>query len=703
MSEPPIRVLLIEDDEDDYILLRDLLGDLPERRFTLDWASSYEAGREAVRGEGHDVCLLDYRLGERDGLELLREILGEGLRLPVIVITGQGDRATDMEAMRAGAADYLVKGRFDASVLERAIRYAVEHFRTLQALRLSEARYALAARAANDGLWDWDLLSGKVYFSPRWKAMVGAPAGEADDPETWFHRVHPEDLPGVRTDLEYHWEGLTPHFQNEHRMRHADGSWRWMLTRGLAVRDAAGRTVRMAGSQTDITERKAAAEQLIHDAFHDGLTGLPNRALFMDRLAVALARTRRSEDRFAVLLLDLDRFEVVVDSLGHGATDLLLKSLAARLLRRLGPGDTLARPGGDQFLVLLEGLQDHAGATRAAGELQAALAAPFVIEGHEVFTTASIGIVLGGGAYVSPEEVLRDADTAMNRAKAQGRARSILFDAGMHTRAVALLRLETDLRRALERGEFDLSYQPIIALETGRITGYEALLRWRHPDRGVVLPEEFIAVAEETGLIIPLGRWVLASACARMSAWTRASGSGAGLTMNVNLSGVQFAQSDLVEQIGRILEETGLAGRQLGIEITESVVMKDFDAAQALLASLHAREVRLHIDDFGTGYSSLSYLPRFPIDALKIDRSFVSRLGAEGEGEEIVRAIITLAAGLGMEVVAEGVERPEQLERLRKLSCTHAQGFFFARPLAGDAAFALSGVEPWRQNWGEAK
>ena len=263
--------------------------------------------------------------------------------------------------------------------------------------------------------------------------------------------------------------------------------------------------------------------------------------------------------------------------------------------------------------------------------------------------------------------------------------------------------METDLRRALERNEFDLCYQPIVSLKTGRISGFEALARWRHPDRGLVSPGEFIPVAEETGLILPLGRWVLQTACARMRDWMRRWGDDSDLTMNVNLSGIQFAQRDLVEEIGRILEETGLEGRHLGIEITESVVMKDFERAQGMLASLHARGVRLHIDDFGTGYSSLSYLPRFPIDTLKIDRSFVNRIDIESENEEIVRAILSLASSLGMEVVAEGVERPEQLERLRRLECSHAQGFFFARPLGGDAAFALVGAEPWCRNWKSMK
>ena len=450
-------------------------------------------------------------------------------------------------------------------------------------------------------------------------------------------------------------------------------------------------------------ERDEAEEQIIHGAFHDGLTGLPNRALFLDRLAVANGRSRRREDLFAVLLLDLDRFKRVVDSLGHGAGDLLLKAVEQRLADHLRPGDTLARPGGDEFLVLLEGVSDYAEAARTAGELQEALARPFAIERHEVFTTASIGIAFSSTAIITPEEMLRDAETAMYRAKAQGPAGYAVFDAGMHTRAMALLRMETDLRRALERNEFDLCYQPIVSLTTGRITGFEALARWRHPDRGLVPPGEFIPVAEETGLILPLGRWVLQTACARMRDWIRQWGDGTELTLNVNLSGIQFAQPDLVEEIGRILKETGLEGRYLGLEITESVVMKDFETAQAMLASLRARDVRLHIDDFGTGYSSLSYLARFPIDTLKIDRSFVNRIDIEGENEEIVRAILSLAFSLGLEVVAEGVERLEQLERLRRLDCTYAQGFLFARPLESEAAFSLVGAEPWRKNWQSKK
>ncbi|HEX8161541.1 MAG TPA: PAS domain S-box protein [Pyrinomonadaceae bacterium] len=441
----------------------------------------------------------------------------------------------------------------------------------------------------------------------------------------------------------------------------------------------------------DITERKRAEEKLLHIAFHDSLTGLPNRALFTDHLKLAVAASKRQPAAlFAVLFLDLDRFKVINDSLGHPVGDELLVSIARRLEHGLRAGDTVARLGGDEFAILLNNLDHPEDALRVAERVQEQLAQPLEIGGHEVFTTASIGIALSTTGYTNEEDVLRDADTVMYRAKAQGAARYEVFDQVMHARVCALLKLENDLRRAIERKEFCLYYQPIVALATGRISGFEALVRWNHPERGLVPPSEFIPLAEETGLIVPLGMWVLEAACRQMHEWHALSPSHRDLKLSVNLSGRQFAQADLLARITRVLGETRFDPRCLQLEITESVVMDNAKAIVALMGDLRALGLELAIDDFGTGYSSLSYLQRFPIHTLKIDRSFISPHGDEDrENAEIVRTIVLLARNMGKDVVAEGVETEEQLARLRALGCEYGQGYIFSRPQDAGATEAL--------------
>ncbi len=433
-------------------------------------------------------------------------------------------------------------------------------------------------------------------------------------------------------------------------------------------------------------------EHFRHAAFHDALTGLPNRTHLLDHLRQALESTARGErELFAVLFLDLDRFKNINDSLGHNTGDQLLVALARRVESCLRPGDTVARLGGDEFAIFLDHLADRQEAVRVAERIQAEVARPFTLNDHEVYSNTSIGIAFSATGYRHPEDILRDADIAMYRAKANGKARYELFDSGMHAHAVALLQLENDLRRAVERQEFRVHYQPIVAVTTEQITGFEALVRWQHPERGLVWPSEFIPLAEETGLITEIGQWVLREACAQLRRWQVSAGPG--LTMSVNLSGKQFTQPDLFQQVKTTLEQTGLDARCLRLEITESVVMQNAEITAQMLAQLRSLGAQLSIDDFGTGYSSLSYLHRFPVTTLKIDRSFVSRMGLGDENSEIVRTILTLAANLGMDVVAEGVETEGQLKLLRMLHCDYAQGFLFSLPVDADAAGALLHTE----------
>jgi diguanylate cyclase (GGDEF)-like protein/PAS domain S-box-containing protein len=558
-------------------------------------------------------------------------------------------------------------------------------------LRASEERYALAANAANDGLWDWALSEQNIFYSPRWKSMLGYDDEEvSDSTEEWFSRVHPEDLADFNAAIGKHIQDETPHFESEHRMLHADGSYRWMLTRGLAMRNEEGEAYRMAGSQTDITERKRAEEQLLHDAFHDGLTGLPNRALFTDRLDRALERAKRRDDfTVAVLFLDLDRFKVVNDSLGHMTGDQLLIGVARRLESSMRRVDTVARLGGDEFVVLLEDIEDISEATQSAERIQAQLREPFILDESEVFTSASIGIAASTTEYSRAEDIIRDADIAMYRAKSMGKARFELFDEAMHGRAVELLQLETDLRKAVDREEFRLYYQPIVSLDSGDIVGFEALIRWMHPARGLTYPAAFLPLAEETGLGVLMGNWVIREACSQLRTWQNGPAIGSDLWVSVNLSSRQLLQPDLINVVAQNISKAQIDPASLQLEVTEGIIMDEPEAATAVLVNLRALGVRLPIDDFGTGYSSLAYLHRFPISSLKIDKSFVKDVDSGGEDEVIVRTIVNLAHNLGMDVIAEGIETEEQLESLKALGCEFGQGFLFSKAVPAEEATAL--------------
>lgn len=440
----------------------------------------------------------------------------------------------------------------------------------------------------------------------------------------------------------------------------------------------------------EIAARKLAEEQLLHDAFHDALTGLPNRALFMDRLAHTIAIAKRREDYFfAVLFLDLDRFKVINDSLGHIIGDQLLIELGKRLLACLRPGDTIARLGGDEFVILLDDIRDVRNTTRVVKRIENEMILPCNVAGHEIFATASIGIALSSTGYDLPEHILRDADTAMYRAKAQGRANYVVFESSMHIHAVERLQLDTDLRKAVERKEFVVYYQPIVSMETNSIIGFEALARWKHPERGILNPADFIPIAEETGLIVSIDRLVLREACKQMHEWQVQFPESSLTFISVNLSNKQLSQPDIVEYVSRILKETGLDPGSLKLEITENVIIENPEFTSAMLSQLKALGVLIYIDDFGTGYSSLSYLHRLPIDGLKIDRSFIRRMGDKGENQEIIKTILLLAKDLNVTAIAEGIETGNQLTQIKSLNCEYWQGYLFSKPVESEQAKAL--------------
>jgi PAS domain S-box-containing protein len=545
----------------------------------------------------------------------------------------------------------------------------------------------------------------RLYNSPAYLKVLGYSPEDLKATSS-IEQIHPDDRPRVLKAAEN--ARLSGRGERmEYRIRHKDGSWRTLESTASPIRNAKGQTDKLVIVNRDITERKRAEEMLVHNTFHDALTNLPNRALFLDRLQHALTVSKRhSNYKFAVLLIDVDEFKIINDSLGHTAGDELLIQIGQRLKDSVRRADTVSRPrtndvpdrpinddtlarlGGDEFAVLLDDLRDPIEAVRVAERLQVELAIPFVVNQEEIVISASIGIASSTSPHNQAEDLVRDADIAMYRAKRAGKARCEVSDTAMHANAVKRLRLETDLRKAVDQGEFRVHYQPIVSLQTGKIAGFEALTRWQRPE-GILLPIEFIAVAEETGLIIPMNRRLLREACQHLRSWQSEFPSSPPLTMSVNMTSREFAQPDLASEIRRSLEQTVVDPGCLQLEIIETIAMGDAERSGRVLAQLKALGVRLSIDDFGTGYSSLSRLRRIPVDTLKIDRAFISNMDRDPENREIVRAIIMLAHNLGLKVVAEGTETEEHINLLKQFNCEMAQGYFFFRPADDQAMLKL--------------
>ena len=577
----------------------------------------------------------------------------------------------------------------------------------LEHLRHSEERYSLAAVATQDGLWDWDLEARTCFFSDRCHDLLGRPvrAGRAPDagrqgidaapdadwaPELhpWSRSVHPDDLPGLRAGLRRAVvDGLA--FEVEHRVRRADGSHRWVVCRGLPVGDPGRPARRVVGSLADIHLRKELEEQLRQGALYDPLTGLPNRRLFLERLTRAIEQSRRSPDAgFAVVFLDLDGFKLINDSLGHFMGDQLLTAVAERLEGDLRSIDTAARFGGDEFAVLLSGMP-HEAVLSIVDRIQERIAAPVHLGQHQVCVSASVGIATSDTAYTSAEDVLRDADIAMYHAKDLERGTASVFQPEMHARATGLLQAQSELRTALVEEQFEVHYQPLVSLDGSGLTQFEALIRWRHPERGVLLPGEFLPVMVENGTVVALGQWVIDAVCRQVAEW-RAAGQES-VHVSVNLSHREFWSDQLLVTVNQALLRHDVPPRCLVLEITESVIMADPVSARQIMADLHASGMRLHIDDFGTGHSSLHALRAFPVDALKIDQSFVQQLGIDAQTTELVRIIVAMGRTLGIDVVAEGVETAAQASALRAMGCATVQGWLYARAMPGSEAAELLG------------
>jgi diguanylate cyclase (GGDEF)-like protein/PAS domain S-box-containing protein len=623
-------------------------------------------------------------------------------RLVDTAVAGGGSQVLERISLPSAAGARVLKVRVVPNADGAMVLWldVSEQARAEQVLQRSEERFAAVAAGANDALWEWNLRSHSISFSNRWAAALGMPDSACKGrPETaWFDRVHTDDIATLKKAFEVLLSGQADHIHHEHRVRHEDGTYRWMLCRGVTVPGRNGRPRLIAGSLTDTTERVDARERLRNAGFRDPLTGLSNRAVFVRRLGQRLQQFKQQrERRFAVLYLDLDRFKVVNDSLGHLVGDELLNAVSRRLESCLREGDALARLGGDEFAILLNEIGDETQANAIAFRIQDVLSGPFSISSRDVFTSASIGIAFSAAEYNNPEEVMRDADTAMYYAKEHGRARHELFDADMHARALDRLSLEQDLRRAVKSNEFEVHYQPIVSLPSGRCAGFEALVRWSRNGKAIS-PVQFVPMAEELGLIEPLGTWVLREACRAFSGWQRRFPTNALECITVNVSPRQLGQQNFPRIVEQALQDAGMRPDWLRLEITETALMHGPYETAAILSELRNLGVKIYLDDFGTGYSSLSHLHSLPVDALKIDRSFVRGLLLP-DRPALVESIMALARTLDTGVVAEGVESDVQSLKLEQLGCRYAQGYFFSPPISTVSVEALlSACEPLGRN-----
>jgi diguanylate cyclase (GGDEF)-like protein/PAS domain S-box-containing protein len=685
MAEPlkgsKVRIFVVEDET---IVALDLQNSLKVLGYdVVGTASTGAAAISKAISTQPDLVLMDIILqGDMDGIQAAEEIHAQ-LNIPIIFLTACADEATLQRAKITEPFGYMIKP-FEDRELHSHIQIALYRHRMERRLRDSEERYFLATQGANDGLWDWDVQNQKIYFSPRWKSMLGYNDEQVGtSPMEWFSRIHPADKEQVEKKITEHLGGSSSHFESEYRILSASGMYRWVLCRGLARRNEKGKAYRIAGSQTDITDRKV----------YNPLTGLPNQMLLMDRLERALKRTKGQTTTFGVAVIDVGGVKTIASSFGYVVADHLLCQIAHTIQGCLALNDTVAHFGNDDFVLLLEGVQDGKGAALAAVKLQRALDQPFQIDGQTVYVTAHIGITLRTADYHTHDELIRDAYTAMHRAKDEGKCRFEIFDRKMRFSAVARLKLEADFRRALEQKEFRIHYQPIVDLQTGALAGVEALVRWKRQG-GLLYPKDFLMIAESTDLLLALERWVLMESCVTVAGWHHRNNTR--ITLNVNICPKHYATPELIGELRNSLSVSGLDPRCLRLEITESALMDNTESISTTLAQIQAMNIQLHMDDFGTGYSSLSYLNNYPIDSLKVDQSFVGKLGLSEETWKIVQVIVKLGKSLDMELIAEGVENMIQLRMLQTLKCDYGQGYYFAKPMApGEIESLLSGPLPW--------
>ncbi len=717
---PKGNILIVDDAPDNLHLLSTTLTEHGyEVRGVINGAMALRVARSAPP----DLILLDIKMPDLSGYEVCRQLkeCPTTQEIPVIFLSALDEVLDKVRAFSSGGVDYITKPFQVAEVLARVethlnLQTAKAEIRHLnaeleqrvqqrteeihqknQALQASEARFRLIAENMSDLVCLQSVDGRYLYLSPSCQSVLGFQPDELLNTSI-YDLIHPEDLQHGRLTISADLQPGAPPLV--YRIRRKSNDYIWLETIAQAVRDSEGRTIQFVTTSRDVTARVLAEERLTYTALHDALTALPNRVLFMERVELAVRRLKRHEGyAFAVLFIDLDRFKLVNDSLGHAIGDALLVAIARLLESLVRDVDTVARLGGDEFTLLLDEIDDFTDALKVAQRILECLQTPLQVEGHTVFTTASIGIVFSSAEYQHGSELLRDADLAMYRAKGAGRSRYEIFDKAMHAEVLHLLKLENDLRQGLQKQEFLLYYQPIVELTSGQLRGFEALVRWNQPDRGLVSPNQFIPVAEDSGLIVPLGAWILRQACQQMRTWQASFPCAADLFMSVNLASQQIREPGFLNYLDQVLAQTHLAPHSLKLEITESTLLEGTEQIMMTLTHIRDRHIQLSIDDFGTGYSSLSYLHRFPINTLKVDRSFINQIQNSADRLGIVKAIVMLAQTLGMDVVAEGIETSEQFNYLRLLQCELGQGYFFAPPLEAVAAtHLLQSLRPFNLN-----
>lgn len=682
-------VLIADDDGATRLLLRETLE---QSGFGVEEAENGEDALKAFGTVRPEVVLLDVDMPVKDGFTACSDLrqLPEARTVPIVMVTGLDDIDSINRAYEVGATDFITKP-INWTILGHRIRYMLRAGRAMTELRRSEARLANAQRIAKLGNWEWDLERTTLRCSDETYRIFGLrPPVMGSSYEAFFNTFHPADRDIAKAALDRALRRGKA-FSLDHRVVLPNGSERIVHQQAEILFDPNGKPLRMTGTVQDITERKKAEEQIRTLAYFDTLTELPNRVMFKEHLGKALARARRRNNLVATLLLDLDRFKRINDTLGHSVGDQLLREVARRLIQSVRREDlvsrhsfdetttSIARLGGDEFAIMLTDLESVQAAAKVARRTLEALSAPISLDAQEVFATASIGITVFPFDGEDVDTLLKNADTAMYHAKSEGRNNYQYYTKSMNASAFENLALENSLRRALERGEFELYYQPQVNLDTGEVVGVEALIRWQHPELGMVSPIQFIPLALETGLIVPMDEWGLRTACQQAKAWQDA-----GLRpmrVSVNLSSYQFRQKKLVELVARILSDTRLDPQYLDVELTESTIMQNAEETVKTLHELKEMGIKLSVDDFGTGYSSLSYLKRFPLDTLKIDRSFIKDITSDPDDEALTRAILAMSNSLKLRVIAEGVETEQQLDFLRVNGCDEFQGYLFSRPV----------------------
>lgn len=668
-------VLVVDDDHSDAMLVEDTLSDATRGYFDVTTVMSYDDALHAVAHENYDVVLLDHQLGARTGIELLHELRGRPDLPVIIMLTGADPESTDTEALSAGASDLVTKNEAMGvpGLLERAILYALERREQRRALQESQDRYAMAVAGSTDGIWDWHQDDDSLHGSRRFRELLGLPLDESPlTLQVWRSRVVHTELPGFDAALHAHLSGKTPVFSHEHRVV-GSPFYRWVRVRGIAVRDESGQVRRMAGSLTDIHLEKMAQEQIIHAATHDQLTGIYNRVHLQEQIDAHLRVARNNPAHsFSIIYVDLDHFKPLNDGLGHLTGDEVLFESARRLSLAVKERGIVARHGGDEFVCLVETSDREA--MDVAESIQRSFRHPFDLNGGgRRYVSVSLGVLHGRAHYEDHSAMIRDADIAMYRAKQQGRDRLVVFDDKMREEAVRRFDLEHDLPAAIEEGHINLLYQPIVSLLTGRAVGVETLIRWMHPTYGAVPPPEFVGIAEETGMIVKLGEYVLDRVVRDLRNMPDSN-----ISVSVNVSPIEFADSNLVERFRDATRD--LPPGTINIEITETAIVENEQKVAKLIDELRGLGVHSHLDDFGTGFSSVSHLVMLPLEGVKVDMSLVRKI-QDHRYQSTVKAIVELAHGLGMYCVVEGIETGTQRDIAKKLGADFAQGYLFSRPM----------------------